>query len=235
MPRPHARAKAFPRETRGPPQLPIVPVSWRCGSGRRWMSCVSCPLDGATPSSASICRPHRAVCVETATASSAQTAILSADPRLVACETGARPGSRDPAHKGASSRSACVGAGPGLWGRLRAPGVRRSRRVSRVARCWPVYTREYMPATAVMTLRIDPALLSALRQRAKREGRSVSAEVVRMIRKEVEAPAARRSKASTTMGMFGDFEAPDLEEFKRLRRTVSAAAKTRVRRTRRSA
>jgi hypothetical protein len=92
-----------------------------------------------------------------------------------------------------------------------------------------------MAATAVMTLRIDPVLLAALRQCAKQEGRSVSAEVVRLIRKEVAAAAPPRPKASVTMGMFADFEAPDLEVFKQLRRTVSAAAARRARRTRRSA
>ncbi len=89
-----------------------------------------------------------------------------------------------------------------------------------------------MAATAVMTLRIDPALLTALRQRAKQEGRSVSAEVVRMIRKEVAVAAPARSKRASTMGMFAAFEAPDLEDFKRLRRRASAAVARR--RTRRS-
>jgi len=56
-----------------------------------------------------------------------------------------------------------------------------------------------------------------------------------MIRKEVAAAAPRRPKASVTMGVFADFEAPDLEVFKQLRRTVSAAAARRARRTRRSA
>jgi plasmid stability protein len=86
-----------------------------------------------------------------------------------------------------------------------------------------------------MTLRIDPDLLAALRLRARREGRSVSAEVVRMIRKEVEPASPRRRKPMLTMGMFADFEAPDLEEFKRLRRQLSVAFWRRVRGGRRSA
>ena len=92
-----------------------------------------------------------------------------------------------------------------------------------------------MNATAIMTLRIDPGLLAALRRRAKREGRSVSAEVVRMIRKELEPEAMQRRRVSPTMGMFADFEAPELEEFKRLRREISAAVVRRVRGSKRSA
>ena len=86
-----------------------------------------------------------------------------------------------------------------------------------------------------MTLRIDPQLLAALRRRAKREGRSVSAEVVRMIRREVEPALPARRKPLRTMGMFADFEAPELEEFKRLRRRFSAALRSTARGVRRSA
>jgi hypothetical protein len=92
-----------------------------------------------------------------------------------------------------------------------------------------------MAASRIMTLRIEPDLLAALRQRAKREGRSVSAEVIRMIRKEVEPAPARPRGAKRTMGMFGDFESPELEEFKRLRREISASFQRRVGRPRRSA
>jgi hypothetical protein len=92
-----------------------------------------------------------------------------------------------------------------------------------------------MGATAIMTLRIDPGLLAALRQRAKREGRSVSAEVIRMIRKEVEPEPTRRRRVAPTMGMFAGFEAPELEEFTRLRREISVAVVRRLRRSKRSA
>jgi len=96
-------------------------------------------------------------------------------------------------------------------------------------------TGEYMAATAMMTLRIDPDLLARLKARAKREGRSVSAEVVRMIAKEVGPVLSRRTRPTTTKGMFADLEAPTLEEFKRLRRSFSAAIVTRGGRGRRSA
>ena len=76
-----------------------------------------------------------------------------------------------------------------------------------------------MAATAVMTVRIDPTLLAALKAKARRDGRSVSAEVIQLIRRGVE-PERPPGKAGT-MGMFPDFEAPDLDDFIALRRTFS--------------
>jgi hypothetical protein len=78
-----------------------------------------------------------------------------------------------------------------------------------------------MAGTAIMTLRVDPALLAALKERAAREGRSVSAEVIRMIERNVEPPRAKGAKRTSTMGMFADFDAPTLDDFKRLRRRFS--------------
>ena len=46
---------------------------------------------------------------------------------------------------------------------------------------------------------------------------------------------SRRTRPTTTKGMFADLEAPTLEEFKRLRRSFSAAIVTRGGRGRRSA
>ena len=79
-----------------------------------------------------------------------------------------------------------------------------------------------------MTVRIDPTLLAALRRRAKRAGRSVSAEVVRLIEREIQPvkPGPRRK----TMGMFPNFEAPELEDFKQFRREQSERIKQRLRR-----
>jgi len=73
-----------------------------------------------------------------------------------------------------------------------------------------------------MTLRVDPELLRALRERAAREGRSVSAEVVRLIKRDVEPARRQRAKRTSTMGMFADFAAPTLEEFRRMRRRFSS-------------
>ena len=71
-----------------------------------------------------------------------------------------------------------------------------------------------------MTVRIDPELLAALKAKAKQDGRTVSAEVVQLIRKGVE-PLPVRTKPARTMGMFPDFEAPELDELVALRRTFS--------------
>jgi hypothetical protein len=79
-----------------------------------------------------------------------------------------------------------------------------------------------MAASTIMTLRVDPEVLAALRQRAAREGRSVSAEVVRLIKRDL-APARRQQpKRTSTMGMFADFEAPTLDEFQQMRRGFSS-------------
>jgi plasmid stability protein len=79
-----------------------------------------------------------------------------------------------------------------------------------------------MAASSIMTLRIDPGLLKALKERAAREGRSVSAEVVRLIKRDVEPARPVRAKRTSTIGMFADFEAPTLEEFRQLRRRFSS-------------
>lgn len=79
-----------------------------------------------------------------------------------------------------------------------------------------------MPATAVVTVRLDPELLSALKAKVRRDGTTVSATIVKLLRAEVAPPrpvAARRR----TMGMFaGQFEDLDLDDFKHARRSLSA-------------
>ncbi len=78
-----------------------------------------------------------------------------------------------------------------------------------------------MAASAVVTVRIEPVLLAALKRKALREGRSVSAEVVRLVREGVLPHAQPRTKPIRSMGMFADFEAPELDELLRLRRRFS--------------
>ena len=87
---------------------------------------------------------------------------------------------------------------------------------------------EYVAATAVMTLRVDPDLLAALKARAKSEGRSVSAEVVRMIRREVQPIPSPRPRRKASAGMFREFEAPALAEFRAVRATGAAIVAGRV-------
>ena len=70
---------------------------------------------------------------------------------------------------------------------------------------------EYMANTSVMTLRIDSDLLAELKARAVAEGRSTSAEVVSLLRKQI-VVKPRRARATPTMGMYAQYEAPDLDE-----------------------
>jgi len=83
-----------------------------------------------------------------------------------------------------------------------------------------------MPGSAMMTLRVDPELLAALKRRAAREGRSVSAEVRRLIERDVGQTKTPRAKRASTMGMFPDFEAPTLDDLKGLRRRFSSRLST---------
>jgi len=78
-----------------------------------------------------------------------------------------------------------------------------------------------MASSAVVTVRMEPVLLAALKRKALREGRTVSAEVVRLVRAGVLPQAEPKLKAKRSMGMFSDFEAPDLDELVRLRRGFS--------------
>ena len=97
-----------------------------------------------------------------------------------------------------------------------------------------------MPASAVVTVRLPPALLAALKNKAAREARTVSAVIVRLVREDVlphaePKPSSRRRPRSTS-GMFADFEAPELDELKALRRAFSkvllAPASSRAKTTR---
>jgi len=78
-----------------------------------------------------------------------------------------------------------------------------------------------MAATAVVTFRIDPELLAALRDQARRDGRTLSAAIVQLVRDDVHPKRARPVKRRRTIGMFADFEAPDLDDLVELRRSVS--------------
>lgn len=78
-----------------------------------------------------------------------------------------------------------------------------------------------MAANAVMTVRIDAELLAALKDKVRRDGRTVSAAIVQLIRNEVKPRPVRPAKRRRTMGMFADFEAPDLDELTELRHGIS--------------
>lgn len=78
-----------------------------------------------------------------------------------------------------------------------------------------------MAASAVMTVRIDADLLAALRDKARQDGRTVSATVIQLIRNEVQPRRPGPARRRRTMGMFAEFEAPDLDELAQLRRGIS--------------
>jgi plasmid stability protein len=70
-----------------------------------------------------------------------------------------------------------------------------------------------MANTSMMTLRIDRELVSELKVRARQQNRSMSAEVVHILRNSLHAGGAKmRSKFQTpSMGMFAQFEAPSAQ------------------------
>ncbi len=79
-----------------------------------------------------------------------------------------------------------------------------------------------MPATAVVTVRLDPELLEALKAKVRRDGTTVSATIVKLLRAEI-APRRPVAVRRRTMGIFaGQFEDLDLDEFKQARRALSA-------------
>jgi hypothetical protein len=79
-----------------------------------------------------------------------------------------------------------------------------------------------MAATSVVTVRIDPELLDAVKSKVRREGTTVSAAIVKLLRADVRPPT-RRPPFRRTMGMFaGQFEDVGLDELKQARRALSA-------------
>jgi plasmid stability protein len=80
-----------------------------------------------------------------------------------------------------------------------------------------------MANTTVMTVRIDNDLLASLKDRAKHLGRSVSAEVIQLIKNQVTPRVQAPEKPfKTAAGMFSQFESLDLEEYQQLSKDYSA-------------
>jgi hypothetical protein len=90
-----------------------------------------------------------------------------------------------------------------------------------------------MAASSVITVRIDPQLRAALKEKARREGRTLSATIVRLIQSDVKRTPSRSDKVRRTIGMFRQFEAPDLDELRGLRRTFSSSLQLALPRARR--
>lgn len=89
-----------------------------------------------------------------------------------------------------------------------------------------------MPGTKVMTLRIDPELFAELQEVAKAEHLSVSAHVLSLVRRDLDAqPTRRREPPLPTFGWLRHLDAPDrLEGFRRVRGALSRALAARGRR-----
>ena len=87
-----------------------------------------------------------------------------------------------------------------------------------------------------MTLRIDPELLDQLREVARAERRSVSAQMVYLDRREIGTPAKGvNRRVLPTLGWLRHLDAPnDLAAYRRVRRALSRDLEARTRRHSRS-
>jgi hypothetical protein len=89
--------------------------------------------------------------------------------------------------------------------------------------------------TTVVSVRIAPALLRAVRAQARAEGRSVSGEIVSIVRARMSAQPKRKSLLPIT-GWLAELDVPETHaEFREARRRASAlffASTKRVRKSR---
>src|SRR3989442_2412622 len=91
-------------------------------------------------------------------------------------------------------------------------------------------------AMKVMSLRLDPKLLEEIRKRARAEGRSVSAQILHVVRSEIggRSPTPER-RARRTMGWLAHLDVPeDVTTYRRLRRSISRRVMKSLRGTARS-
>lgn len=83
----------------------------------------------------------------------------------------------------------------------------------------------------VVSLRIDEGLLRAVRERAQAEGRSVSGEIVFLVRERVTAYQVKSKRPQRITGWLADRAVPDdHEEFRAHRTDASAKLMRAVRR-----
>jgi len=77
--------------------------------------------------------------------------------------------------------------------------------------------------STVVSVRIAPALLRAVRARGRAEGRSVSGEIVSVLRAQVEVKPATPRKSQPITGWLHHLDVPkNHEEFRQGRREASA-------------
>lgn len=74
----------------------------------------------------------------------------------------------------------------------------------------------------VVSVRIEPELLEAVRDRARAEGRSVSGEIVLIVREQVEARPAARQKPSPITGWLRHLDRPEADGAIRAGRTEAS-------------
>ena len=86
-----------------------------------------------------------------------------------------------------------------------------------------------------MTLRVEPALLEELRRVARAERRSVSGEVLYLVREQLALPPGRLGQPKPTMGWLAHLDVPDeLGPFRVVRQGLSRQLRRRVQRHRRT-
>jgi len=81
---------------------------------------------------------------------------------------------------------------------------------------------------AVLTVRLPSSLRRRVEELARREGRSLSQQVVRLIEQEIGSPArtssaALRRKTRPLSGLFAGDRVPTLTDFRRERARISAS------------
>jgi hypothetical protein len=87
-----------------------------------------------------------------------------------------------------------------------------------------------MTKSKMLTLRVEAELLRKIREAAKADRRSVSAQVLHVVRREIDARPVPGRKPLPTKGWLSHLEAPeDLTEFRRVRRELSRRLGSRTR------
>jgi hypothetical protein len=76
----------------------------------------------------------------------------------------------------------------------------------------------------VLSIRIDPDLLEAVRERATAEGRSVSGEIVFLVRQHLDTPRPTRRPSRPITGWLAELDVPtEHSTFREARARASAA------------
>jgi hypothetical protein len=95
-------------------------------------------------------------------------------------------------------------------------------------------TNEYMTTSKAMAVRIEPELLLQLRNEARNNRRSLSAQILFMVRKELEQSRCQFEKPRPTMGWLAHLEAPEnIDDYREVRSRLSGALTARTGRSQR--